>query len=186
LIALNITETQLREGRTALARAGALPVAGDAIRIPLADQSVDGVICVEAAVHFRSRRRFFAEVRRVLRPGGVLTMSDVPIMRFPRGPLELLAGITQLRVWGLRPAAAATPEQIVQAAEREGLRDVEIRICGDKVIDPALTLVRERLASAQETAPSIRLAARMILAQVSLLRRRGVIEYLLLRAATPS
>jgi SAM-dependent methyltransferase len=157
---------------------------GDAVRIPLADGSVNGVISVEAAFHFRSRKRFFAEARRVLRPGGVLTMSDVPITRWPRGPVEVLAGLSQLRAWGLRAGAAATPDQIAESAEAAGLRNVEVRLCGDRVIDPALAVIRRRLASHRSAPSSMRLAARLMLAQMSLLRRRGVIEYMLLRATS--
>jgi SAM-dependent methyltransferase len=182
LIALNITESQLREGRAALLEAGASPLAGDAMRIPLADDSVDGVISVEAAFHFRSRQRFFAETSRVLRPGGVLTMSDVPIRRLPRGPVELLAGLSQLRAWGLRSGAAATADEIAAAAESEGFEDVRLRLCGDRVIDPALSVISRRLEATPDVPGSMRLAARLMLAQMRLLRRRGVIDYLLLRA----
>jgi Methyltransferase domain len=35
---------------------GAAPVVGDAARLPIADGSVDGIISVEAAFHFSSRR----------------------------------------------------------------------------------------------------------------------------------
>ena len=59
-------------------------------------------LVAEAAFHFSSRRAFFEHCYRVLRPGGVVTMSDVAIQRWPRGPLELLSGLTQLRVFGLR------------------------------------------------------------------------------------
>ncbi|MGZ8599435.1 MAG: class I SAM-dependent methyltransferase, partial [Actinomycetota bacterium] len=115
LVALNVTRSQLVAGAADLARAGASAVNGDATRMPLRDGSVDGVISVEAAFHFPSRRRFFAEAIRVLRPGGVLTMSDIATQRMPRGPREVLAGVTQLRVWGLGTGAAATAGQIVEA-----------------------------------------------------------------------
>ena len=75
LVALNITESQLRAGRDRLRAARAWPVVGDATRIPLRAGSVDGVISVEAAFHFSSRARFFSEVRRVLRPGGVARIT---------------------------------------------------------------------------------------------------------------
>lgn len=160
-------------------------MAGDAMRIPLADDSVDGVISVEAAFHFRSRQRFFEQARRILRPGGVLTMSDVPVRRLPRGPVELLAGLSQLRAWGLRSSAAATADEIAAAAESEGFRDIRLQLCGDRVIDPALAVIRRRLEATPGVPTSMRLAARLMLAQMGLLRRRGVIDYLLLRATVP-
>jgi SAM-dependent methyltransferase len=187
LIALNITESQLRTGRARLAEAGARAVAGDATRIPLRDGSVDGVISVEAAFHVASRERFFRESFRVLRPGGVLTMSDVSTRRLPRGPVELLAGLTQLRVWGLRPGAAASEGRIVDLAEAAGFRAVDAREIGGRVIAPALRCIRARLDAAAGGVPTVhRLASRPMLAQVELLWRRGLIDYLLLSAVKPS
>src|SRR5271154_4272645 len=58
LLAVNITEWQLRAGRERLREAPAVAVAGDAARLPVADGTVDGVISVEAAFHFRSRAAF--------------------------------------------------------------------------------------------------------------------------------
>jgi erythromycin 3''-O-methyltransferase len=186
LFALNVTESQLRAGRRRLAEANAQPVNGDATRIPLRGGTVDGVISVEAAFHFASRARFFAEAFRVLRPGGILSMSDVPVKRLPRRPDELLAGLTQLRVWGLSTAAVATADRIVEAVEGAGFRDVEARLVGDRVIAPALAFVRRRLdIERREASTALRLASRAMLSQVELLWRRGMLDYLLLKAVKP-
>jgi erythromycin 3''-O-methyltransferase len=186
LIVLNITRSQLRAGRRRLAEANAQPVNGDATRIPLLGETVDGVISVEAAFHFASRARFFAEAFRVLRPGGILSISDVPVRRLPRRPDELLAGLTQLRVWGLSTAAVATADQIVEEVEAVGFRDVEARLVGDRVIAPALAFVRRRLDIERgEASMAIRLASRAMLLQVELLWRRGLLDYLLLKAVKP-
>ncbi len=183
LVALNITRSQLHAGRVAMAEASALPLNADAMRIPLRDAAFDGVISVEAAFHFRSRERFFAEARRVLKPGGVLTMSDVPVLRMPRGPLELVAGLTQVRVWGMRTSAACSPARIVHTVRASGFRDVHAELVGERVIAPALAFARAKLERTHDDVPaSFRLACRVMLAQVELLWRNGLLDYLLLRA----
>ena len=185
LVAVNITEWQLSAGRGRLREAAALGVAGDAPRLPVADQSIDGVISVEAAFHFRSRRAFFDECVRVLRPGGALSISDVSIERLPLGPLQLLAGLTQMRVFGLRPNAAMTADQIAEAARAAGLTSVEVTMCGDLVIAPALQRIGHRLRARPAAPAGQRTAARLLLRQVELLWRRQIIQYILLRAVRP-
>jgi erythromycin 3''-O-methyltransferase len=187
LTAVNITRSQLVHGADRLAEAGARPVNADATRMPLRDATMDGVISVEAAFHFPSRRRFFAEAFRVLRPGGVLTMSDIPTQRSPRGPVELAAGLAQLRVWGLGVHAAATVEEIAAAARSAGLADVRSELVGARVIAPALRFVRDRLRRSPPGVPRSQvLASRLLLAQVDVLWEHGMIDYLLLRATKPT
>jgi SAM-dependent methyltransferase len=50
-------------------------VAGDARALPMPDASVDVVTCFEALEHFAEQELFLDEVRRVVRPGGVLLVS---------------------------------------------------------------------------------------------------------------
>ena len=185
LVAVNVTEWQLAAGRDRLAEAAAAPVAGDAARLPIANGVADGIISVEAAFHFRSRKAFFEECYRVLRPGGVLTISDISTQRWPLGPAELVSGLTQLRVFGLRPGAAMTAGQIAAAARGAGLADVEVTACGDRVIAPALRLAAARLSGLPAAPTGHRAAARLLLWQVELLWRRRIIDYILLRAVRP-
>jgi len=185
LTALNITRSQLVAGRPRLQEAGAHPVNADATRLPLRDGSFHGLISVEAAFHFPSRARFFAEAARVLRPGGVLTMSDIPVRRMPRTPGEVLAALSQMRVWGLGPHAAATSARIEGLARRAGFLDVEVDEVGERVIAPALRFIRRRLDRGRGEMPrSYELAVRAMLRQVDLLWERRLVGYILLRART--
>jgi SAM-dependent methyltransferase len=186
LTALNITLSQLRAGRARLADAGANAVNGNACRLPFRQGSFDGVISVEAAFHFPSRADFFAEAFRVLRPGGALAMSDVPAMRRPRTIAEAVAGLAQLRLWGLRRTAAASPEEIVGLARGAGFTDVSSELAGRRVIAPALRFVRDRIERGDVDAPrTVVLAARTMLHEAELLWERGILEYLLLVARKP-
>jgi SAM-dependent methyltransferase len=185
LVAVNITEWQLRAGRDRLRAAGAMPVAADATRLPIAPGRIDGVISVEASFHFASRAAFFGECARVLRPGGVLTTSDISTERMPRGPLELAAGVTQLRVFGLRRVAAMTADEIAGAARAAGLVDVKIERCGDRVFDPVIELTRERLRITEGAPLGHKQAGRFLLKQIELLWRRRIIDYVLLQARKP-
>lgn len=185
LVAVNITERQLAAGRDRLREAGAAPVVGDAARLPVADAAVDGIISVEAAFHFSSRKAFFEECFRVLRPGGVLSISDIAVRRWPITPAEVLSGMTQLRVFGLRPSMAMTAVQIAATARAAGLADVEVTACGDRVIAPAIQVATARLATRLGAPAGQQEAARLLLWQVGLLWRRHIIDYLLLRATRP-
>ena len=187
LVAVNVTLAQLRHGSPRLAAADALPVNADAVRLPFRDAAFDGLISVEAAFHFPSRARFFREAFRVLRPGGVLTMSDIPVVRLPRTPRELVAGLSQLRLWGLHPGAAATAGDITDLAAAAGFHDIRLRLVGDRTIAPAMRFVRERLDVRDRGAAfPLRLGARAMLVQIELLWERGLLEYALIEARRPA
>lgn len=79
LVGLNIDRRQLSRARGQVA-----PVAdnsvefccADACALPFAAGSFDRVLAVECIFHFPSREQFLREACRVLRPGGVLALSD--------------------------------------------------------------------------------------------------------------
>lgn len=79
LVGLNIDRRQLE-----IARSNFHPqhgnqaefIEGDACNLPFDDNSFDRVLAVECIFHFPSRQRFFQEVKRVLRPGGILSLCD--------------------------------------------------------------------------------------------------------------
>src|SRR5437879_948108 len=52
-------------------------IQGDAEALPVFDRSCDVVVNVEAASLYEDPARFFAEVERVLRPGGMFLFADL-------------------------------------------------------------------------------------------------------------
>jgi MPBQ/MSBQ methyltransferase len=84
----------------------------DALDLDLPDGSVDAIWTVEAAPHIADKRRFAAELLRVLRPGGRLVAADWnrrdDRMR-PYSPLEAWV-LEQLQVQWAHPPFASIPE----------------------------------------------------------------------------
>ena len=103
LVGLNIDVRQLRAAVRLLSAAvdgdgggddggtgGSLPfVTADGCRLPVAAGSLDHVLAVECIFHFPSRKAFFQEAARVLRPGGTVALSD--FLMAP-GALSAVAG----------------------------------------------------------------------------------------------
>lgn len=111
LSGLNIDARQLEVAR------GRCPevqfVQGDACAMPFEDASFDRVLAVECIFHFPSRRAFLEHARRVLRPGGNLTLSDFVV---PEGTPPGSYDHTTELLWG-RHTAIEIPEYQALAAE---------------------------------------------------------------------
>jgi SAM-dependent methyltransferase len=74
---LDLSESSVAHCRRTYERPGLRFVAGDAERLPFDDASFDAVVNVESSHCYPDAGRFFAEVGRVLRPGGVLLFADM-------------------------------------------------------------------------------------------------------------
>jgi demethylmenaquinone methyltransferase/2-methoxy-6-polyprenyl-1,4-benzoquinol methylase len=76
----------LSHGMLAAARTAAPLAQGDALRLPVPDVSVDGATCGFALRNFVALDPFFAELARVVRPGGRIALLEVaepanPVLR---------------------------------------------------------------------------------------------------------
>lgn len=96
-------------GMLAAARADAPLVHGDALRLPLPHASVDGVTCGFALRNFERLPPFFAELARVVRPGGRIALLEVaePPNRILRAGHRLYFGKVVPLVGGLLSDPAA-------------------------------------------------------------------------------
>jgi len=90
---------------------------GDAERIPLADQSVDVVVCECAFCTFPDKATAAAEMARVLKPGGRVGITDVAL-----DPARLDAELRTLAGWVACIADARPVDEYVSLLGAAGLR----------------------------------------------------------------
>ena len=85
VIALDFAGQMLAHGMARVRRAGAevRAVQGDALRLPLASDSVDAVVSAFLLRNLDSLPRAWDSFARVLRPGGVLVILEITPMRTP-------------------------------------------------------------------------------------------------------
>ncbi|MFW5994823.1 MAG: class I SAM-dependent methyltransferase [Spirochaetia bacterium] len=96
-------------------------VCGEAERLPFADQSFDHVISVEASRAYGDIMSFFAEVRRVLRHGGSLLLTD---MRWSEDMTKLKSQIADAG-FSIQNERNIAPN-VVRALERDNERKVSL------------------------------------------------------------
>jgi SAM-dependent methyltransferase len=154
----------------------------DACALPFADASFDRVLCVEAMFHFASRRAFFAQAARVLRPGGLLVASDVVLTPVGRDMVARAPALERdlLAIYGPWPDFAGEDADHRQLAAAAGLRTVEM-------LDATANTVRSHrftVPSANDAAPpeNPALRAAWVLRK---LHREGGLAYLYLAFAGP-
>ena len=76
VIGVDVSAETVDHARAHHAKGGVSFLLGDARSIPILDASVDAVVSFETIEHFYEHDAFIAEVRRVLRPGGLFIVSS--------------------------------------------------------------------------------------------------------------
>ncbi|MFD4401556.1 class I SAM-dependent methyltransferase [Nocardia sp. NPDC058499] len=78
MIGLDLAPSAVARANALLSRGDSLRfVQGDAEQLPFGDNEIDCVLNIESSHNYPNLSRFFSEVERVLRPGGVLSHVDL-------------------------------------------------------------------------------------------------------------
>jgi demethylmenaquinone methyltransferase / 2-methoxy-6-polyprenyl-1,4-benzoquinol methylase len=129
----------------------------DALDLPLADAVLDGVTCGFALRNFAELPRFFAELARVVRPGGRIALLEVaeppnPVMRFGHGiyfgsVVPLVGGLLSDRnAYRYLPKSVAylpQPDDMMAMLARSGFSDARRQLLSGG-ISQLITATRDR------------------------------------------
>lgn len=192
IIGLNLTASQVRVARERVAERGLEDRIdlreGSATAMDLPDESVDKVIALESAFHFRPRAEFLREAFRVLRPGGRLAVADI-IPCAPRG--SSWNRFKQRASWALVaskfsiPKDNAYPIPTYHAELRlRGYEQIRIASIRDQVYAPLHAWLRAHPPAIRRLHPAARLAARIALSRDASSVYAGL-DYVLATAAKP-
>ncbi|MCS6803252.1 MAG: class I SAM-dependent methyltransferase [Chloroflexota bacterium] len=160
-----------------------------ATALPVAAGSVDGVLALESAFHFRLRDDFFREAFRVLKPGGVLAAADIVALRPLAGwspddlARRLMIGLGR-RFWHIPAENLYGPEEYRARLAAAGFQQVAIRSIGAAVFPGIRALMRQPATLARfpwRERPLVWLAGDAFW----LPYRAGWIDYVLVRGVKP-
>ena len=107
---------------------------GTATALPFPDGSFTHVMSIEGPEHFHTRELFMHEAFRVLRPGGVLAVTDYTLTHDPKNAVEQALVDFVGWLWRVPKANHDTKERYKEKLERAGFRNVTIEEVGKDVI----------------------------------------------------
>ncbi len=158
---------------------------GTAINLPFKDNSFTNVLSIEGPEHFDTREKFFLEAYRVLKPKGVICLSDYIIKRQPKSLWEKFVIKAARKLWHVPKAnvydVTVYKEKLVQA----GFKNIIIKEVGKSVI-PGYYYEQRRKVVRKD----LRKIRGLILTELSFFIdyfvlksfKKGLIEYILVKA----
>lgn len=156
IVGLNVAFPQAREARRRSLRAGfshIRHVIADAVRPPLTTGGFDKLLALECAFHFRTRRDFLAEARRVLAPGGRLVLTDIVRGDLRVGGLkgfrQRAFGRLQERHWHIPPANTINLDTYRSHLSQAGFQEIRVEDITESVLLPFVTIYSPRIDPGQ-------------------------------------
>jgi len=123
-IGLDYSDGMLETARRAPANAGRL-ARGDAGRLPFRDGAFDKVICTNSFHHYPAHFPALREMRRVLRPGGLLVLVD-PRKDHPFGRLAI--DFAENVVFGLKEVRIFSVSEWTRMLADAGFSDARVTV----------------------------------------------------------
>lgn len=161
---------------------------GSATDLPFAARTFTHVMSIEGAEHFRTRRRFFAEARRVLRPGGVMALADYIITTEPRSALGWMVVDVSRRLWRIPRENLWTAAQYRDELRASGFCEVSVETVGPLTF-PGYYREQCRPAFRQEMrrlqGQTLERLGHLIDVVTNRAYERGLVDYVLVRAVEP-
>ncbi len=161
---------------------------GSATEMPIATASVDKVVALECAFHFRSRERFLREAWRVLRPGGRLVLADIIPMPAVRGfPMRMEQQLSWRLVAGkfaIPPENAYTRPTYHAKLAMSGFEQIGVESIREHIYAPLHRFLAEHPQTLERLHPMARLPAKLALRFEATSVYRGL-DYVLVSARKP-